>query len=100
MTTRFVARLVTQGNLRKPTNICMRIEKHEIAMIRSDAIIIMMNTSAAIGEGRMHVKQCECVSITMRNPCHLQFDLIVAWLKVNFDAGPESFPAFFKVGGI
>jgi hypothetical protein len=29
----------------------MRIEKHEIAMIRSDAIIIMMNTSAAIGEG-------------------------------------------------
>ena len=55
VTTRFVARLVTQGNLRKPTNICMRIEKHEIAMIRSDAIIIMMNTSAAIGEGRMHV---------------------------------------------
>ena len=55
VTTRFVARLVTQGNLRKPTNICMRIEKHEIAMIRSDAIIIMMNTSAAIGEGQMHV---------------------------------------------
>ena len=55
VTTRFVARLVTQGNLRKPTNICMRIEKHEIAMIRSDAIIIMMNNSAAIGEGRMHV---------------------------------------------
>jgi hypothetical protein len=55
MTTRFVARLVTQGNLRKPTNICMRIEKNEIAMIRSDAIIIMMNTSAAIGEGRMNV---------------------------------------------
>ena len=49
----------------------------------------------------MLLKQCECVSITMRNPCHLQFDRIVAWLKVNlnFD-GPESFPAFLKVGGI